>query len=55
MWPQAVGESAIAAPRTRRLIDAQPRVRDHPSAAVDDRLDDQRAQLRKKHVKITFG
>jgi hypothetical protein len=30
------------------LVDAQPGVHDHSSAAVGDRLDDQRAQMRKE-------
>jgi len=45
----------LPTPRAHRLVDAEPGVHNHPSATVNDRLDDQRAQMRKKNVKITFG
>jgi putative transposase len=40
--------------RARCFVVAEAGVHDHASAAVDDRLDDQRAQMRKQHGKITF-
>ena len=45
----------LPTPRARCFVVTEAGVHDHPSAAVGDRLDDQRAQMRKKHVKITFG
>jgi hypothetical protein len=45
----------LPTPRARCFVVAEAGVQDHSSATVGDGLDDQRAQMRKKRVKITFG